>query len=96
MTKAVWVVRENHLDSFARRKQTTFSDKQEAYNYYEKLQEVYGEWVRVRISQVFVDEDDPLENNIDLFDERFDGVAFNGLVDGAGEFPLWEDDSRKL
>lgn len=22
-------------------------------------------------------------------------VAFNGLVDGAGEFPLWEDDSRK-
>ena len=22
-------------------------------------------------------------------------VAFSGLVDGAGEFPLWEDDSRK-
>lgn len=23
------------------------------------------------------------------------GAAFNGLVDGAGEFPLWEVDSRK-
>ena len=33
---------------------------------------------------------------VDIFDERFDGLAFNGLVDGAGEFPLWENDSRKL
>ena len=24
-----------------------------------------------------------------------DDVAFNGLVDGAGEFPLWEKDSHK-
>ena len=23
------------------------------------------------------------------------GAAFNSLVDGAGEFPLWEVDSRK-
>ena len=23
------------------------------------------------------------------------GAAFNGLVDGAGEFPMWEVDSRK-
>lgn len=95
MTKVVWVVRENHLDSFARRKQTIFSDKQEAYSYYGKLQEVYGEWVRARISQVFADEDDPLESSVDLFDERFDGLAFNGLVDGTGEFPLWENGSRK-
>ena len=40
----------------------------------------------------------------DLDDVDFDlddhlsnvGAAFNGLVDGAGEFPLWENDSRKL
>ena len=25
----------------------------------------------------------------------FDDVAFNGLVDGAGEFPLWENCSNK-
>ena len=25
----------------------------------------------------------------------FDDVAFNGLVDGADEFPLWEKDSHK-
>ena len=34
----------------------------------------------------------------DLFDDGsspFDDVAFNGLVDGAGEFPLWEKDSHK-
>ena len=33
-----------------------------------------------------------------LFDDGsspFDDVAFNGLVDGAGEFPLWEGDSHK-
>ena len=33
-----------------------------------------------------------------LFDDGsspFDDVAFNGIVDGAGVFPLWEDDSRK-
>lgn len=35
------------------------------------------------------------DGDIDLSDERFDGVAFNGLVDGAGEFPLWEKDSHK-
>ena len=41
---------------------------------------------------VFDDGENPYE---DLSDERFDGVAFNGLVDGAGEFPLWEKDSHK-
>ena len=33
-----------------------------------------------------------------LFDDGsspFDDVAFNGLVNGAGEFPLWEGDSHK-
>lgn len=35
------------------------------------------------------------DGDIDLFDERLDGLAFNGLVDGAGEFPLWENGSRK-
>ena len=34
---------------------------------------------------VFDDGDNPFE----------DDVAFNGLVDGAGEFPLWEKDSHK-
>ena len=28
-------------------------------------------------------------------EDVFDDVAFNGLVDGAGEFPLWEKDSHK-
>ena len=41
---------------------------------------------------VFDDGENPFE---DLSDERFDGVAFNGLVYGAGEFPLWEKDSHK-
>lgn len=41
---------------------------------------------------VFDDGENPFE---DLSDERFDGIAFNGLVDGAGEFPLWEKDSHK-
>lgn len=41
---------------------------------------------------LFDDGENPFE---DLSDERFDGVAFNGLVDGAGEFPLWEKDSHK-
>ena len=41
---------------------------------------------------VFDDGENPFE---DLSDERFDGLAFNGLVDGAGEFPLWEKDSHK-
>ena len=41
---------------------------------------------------VFDDGENPFE---DLSDERFDGLAFNGLVDGAGEFPLWERDSHK-
>ena len=44
------------------------------------------------------------DEGIDLDDVDFDlddhlsnvGAAFNGLVDGAGEFPLWENDSRKL
>ena len=27
--------------------------------------------------------------------EDVNNKAFNGLVDGAGEFPLWEDDSHK-
>ena len=33
--------------------------------------------------------------NVDPFDEGINGLAFNGLVDGAGEFPLWENGSRK-
>lgn len=37
---------------------------------------------------VFDDGENPFE---DLSDE----IAFNGLVDGAGEFPLWEKDSHK-
>ena len=41
---------------------------------------------------VFDDGENPFE---DLSDERFDGVAFNGLVDSAGEFPLWEKDAHK-
>ena len=41
---------------------------------------------------VFDDGESPFE---DLSDERFDGLAFNGLVDDAGEFPLWEKDSHK-
>ena len=41
---------------------------------------------------VFDDGENPFE---DLSDERFDGLAFNGLVDGSGEFPLWEKDSHK-
>lgn len=28
-------------------------------------------------------------------EDVFDDVAFNGLVDGAGEFLLWEIDSHK-
>lgn len=43
------------------------------------------------------------DEGIDLDDVDFDlddhlsnvGAAFNGLVDGAGEFPLWENSSRK-
>ena len=34
---------------------------------------------------VFDDGENPFE----------DDAAFNGLVDGAGEFPLWEKDSHK-
>ena len=34
---------------------------------------------------VFDDGENPFE----------DDVLFNGLVDGAGEFPLWEKDSHK-
>ena len=41
---------------------------------------------------VFDDGENPFE---DLSGERFDGLAFNGLIDGAGEFPLWEKDSHK-
>ena len=41
---------------------------------------------------VFDDGENPFE---DLSGKRFDGVAFNGLVDGAGEFPLWGKDSHK-
>ena len=41
---------------------------------------------------VFDDGENPFE---DLSDERFDGRAFIGTVDGAGEFPLWEIDSHK-
>lgn len=38
---------------------------------------------------VFDDGDDPFYSFND------NGVAFNGLVDGAGDFPLWENDSHK-
>lgn len=41
---------------------------------------------------VFDDGENPFE---DLSDERFDGLAFNGLVNGASEFPLWGKDSHK-
>lgn len=41
----------------------------------------------------------PVEPEEYVFDDGFNPFenksAFNGLVDGAGEFPLWEDDSRK-
>lgn len=33
-----------------------------------------------------------------IFDDGsnpFEDVTFNGLADGAGEFPLWENDSHK-
>ena len=52
------------------------------------------EWTKVLASEklrpmteeyVFDDGENPFEND----------VAFNGLVDGAGEFPLWEKDSHK-
>ena len=44
---------------------------------------------------VFDDGSNPFNGDVDPFDESANGLAFNGLVDGAGEFPLWEDDSRK-
>ena len=52
------------------------------------------EWMKILASEklrpmseeyVFDDGENPFE----------DDVAFNGLVDGAGEFPLWEKDSHK-
>ena len=43
---------------------------------------------------VFDDGSNPFNGDVDPFDESF-SVAFNGLVDGAGEFPLWEGDSHK-
>ena len=44
------------------------------------------EWMRVLVSEKFR----PMTEEY-----VFDDVAFNGLVDGAGEFPLWEKDSHK-
>ena len=48
---------------------------------------------KVKTESLTKSQDDDI---VDIFDEGFDGLAFNGLVDGAGEFPLWENDSRKL
>ena len=94
MTKTVWVVDEYHLDSFTvRRRQVEFLDKQRAYNYCEKLQGFYGKWVCVKLFPIFLNEDDPLESEIDLFDngvkvdfdEGVNGLAFSDLIDNAGE-----------
>lgn len=30
----------------------------------------------------------------DPFEEMSDEVAFNGLIDGAGDFPLWEESDK--
>ena len=49
------------------------------------LRDIFSESPVEPEEYVFDDGDNPFE----------DDVAFNGLVDGAGEFPLWEKDSHK-
>ena len=51
------------------------------------LKDISSSPVSVEPEYVFDDGTNPFE---DVNDK-----AFNGLVDGAGEFPLWEGDSHK-